>query len=211
MAKKNTSKRPSVVGRKVKVSKAPAPAYPADKAEAPAPSPSQDPLKDAARRVPRPSVPAGKKAKSSLNVETDSVSEKTGTPRKSASGKKKRRLSRRFVIIACSIVVVLAVATGLLSWNQWFRYDDSADIQGTWVVDGSDVAITVTDSQIQMNSDVAYSYSLDTFNKTISFSFGKYSGSGSYAFSPDRTTLVLTEENPDAEQGKASTKLVKRQ
>ena len=62
-----------------------------------------------------------------------------------------------------------------------------------------------------MNSDVAYSYSLDTFNKTISFSFGKYSGSGSYAFSPDRTTLVLTEENPDAEQGKASTKLVKRQ
>ena len=196
MAEKNTSKRPSVVGRKVKVSKAPAPAYPADKAEAPAPSPSQDPLKDAARRVPRPSVPAGKKAKSSLNVETDSVSEKTGTPRKSASGKKKRRLSRRFVIIACSIVVVLAVATGLLSWNQWFRYDDSADIQGTWVVDGS---------------DVAYSYSLDTFNKTISFSFGKYSGSGSYAFSPDRTTLVLTEENPDAEQGKASTKLVKRQ
>ena len=202
MAEKNTSKRPSVVGRKVKVSKAPAPAYPADKAEAPAPSPSQDPLKDAARRVPRPSVPAGKKAKSSLNVETDSVSEKTGTPRKSASGKKKRRLSRRFVIIACSIVVVLAVATGLLSWNQWFRYDDSADIQGTWVVDGSDVAITVTDSQIQMNSDVAYSYSLDTFNKTISFSFGKYSGSGCMPFLLIAPHWCLPKKTPMLNRGK---------
>lgn len=63
--------------------------------------------------MPRPSVPEGKKAKSSLNVETDSVSEKTGTPRMSVKAKsRKRRLSRRFVIIACSIVAVLAIAHG---------------------------------------------------------------------------------------------------
>ena len=66
------------------------------------------------------------------------------------------------------------------------------------------------DSEIKMSDDVSYSYSLDTFNKTISFSFGKYTGSGSYAFSPERDTLVITEENPDSEQGKASTKLVKQ-
>ena len=105
---------------------------------------------------------------------------------------------------------MLAIATGLLSWNQWLRYDDAADIQGMWVIDGSSATITVTDSEIKMSDDVSYSYSLDTFNKTISFSFGKYAGSGSYAFSPERDTLVITEENPDSEQGKASTKLVKQ-
>ena len=105
---------------------------------------------------------------------------------------------------------MLAIATGLLSWNQWLRYDDAADIQGTWVIDGSSATITVTDSEIKMSDDVSYSYSLDTFSKTISFSFGKYAGSGSYAFSPERDTLVITEENPDSEQGKASTKLVKQ-
>ena len=98
----------------------------------------------------------------------------------------------------------------MLSWNQWLRYDDAADIQGTWVIDGSSATITVTDSEIKMSDDVSYSYSLDTLNKTISFSFGKYTGSGSYAFSPERDTLVITEENPDSEQGKASTKLVKQ-
>lgn len=207
MAEKNTSKRPSVVGRKVKVSKAPAPAVSAGSAGAPSPEPS----KDAAHLRPRPSIPEGKKAKPSLNVQADSVSEKTGTPRMSAKAKgRKHRLSRRFVVIACVVAVVLAVGTGLLSWNQWFRYDDAADIQGTWTIDGSTATITVTDSEIKMNDEVSYSYSLDTFNKTISFSFGKYTGSGSYAFSPERTTLVITEENPDSEQGKASTKLVKQ-
>lgn len=207
MAEKNTSKRPSVVGRKVKVSKAPVPAVLAGSAGAPSPEPS----KDAAHPRPRPSIPEGKKAKPSLNVQADSVSEKTGTPRMSAKAKgRKHRLSRRFVVIACVVAVVLAVGTGLLSWNQWFRYDDAADIQGTWTIDGSTATITVTDSEIKMNDEVSYSYSLDTFNKTISFSFGKYTGSGSYAFSPERTTLVITEENPDSEQGKASTKLVKQ-
>ena len=179
MAEKNTSKRPSVVGRKTKVSNASVPSASAGKPE---------------------------------GLFHDSVSEKTGTPRMSVKAKsRKRRLSRRFMIIACSIVAVLAIATGLLSWNQWLRYDDAADIQGTWVIDGSSATITVTDSEIKMSDDVSYSYSLDTFNKTISFSFGKYTGSGSYAFSPERDTLVITEENPDSEQGKASTKLVKQQ
>lgn len=205
MAEKNTSKRPSVVGRKVKVSSAPAPAVPAGKQQVAA----EAPAKDAAFKGPRPSVPEGKKARSSLDVEAGSASRKTGTPRV-AKKPRKRYLSRRFVIIACSVVAVLAIATGLLSWNQWFRYDDAADIQGTWVVDGTETAITFTDSDIKMTDDVSFSYSLDTFKKTISFSFGKYSGSGSYAFSPERTTLVITEENPDSDQGKASTKLVKQ-
>ena len=176
MAEKNTSKRPSVVGRKTKVSNASVPSASAGKPE----GLFRDSSKGAAHPMPRPSVPEGKKAKSSLNVETDSVSEKTGTPRMSVKAKsRKRRLSRRFVIIACSVVAVLAIATGLLSWNQWLRYDDAADIQGTWVIDGSSATITVTDSEIKMSDDVSYSYSLDTFSKTISFSFGKYAGSGS--------------------------------
>ena len=193
MAEKNTSKRPSVVGRKTKASNVSAPSASAGKPE----GLLQGSSKGAAHPMPRPSIPEGKKAKSSLNVMEQPIMTK-------------RRLSRRFVIIGCSIVAVLAIATGLLSWNQWLRYDDAADIQGTWVIDGSSATITVTDSEIKMSDDVSYSYSLDTFNKTISFSFGKYTGSGSYAFSPERDTFVITEENPDSEQGKASTKLVKQ-
>ena len=83
MAEKNTSKRPSVVGRKTKVSNASVPSASAGKPE----GLFQDSSKGAAHPMPRPSVPEGKRAKSSLNVETNSVSEKTGTPRMSVKAK----------------------------------------------------------------------------------------------------------------------------
>lgn len=81
--------------------------------------------------------------------------------------------------------------------DQWLRYDDNADIQGTWVIDGTSQTITITDTDIVMTADVSYPYTLDTFQKTISFSFKQYNGSGSYAFSPERTTLVITETDAD--------------
>ena len=77
------------------------------------------------------------------------------------------------------------------------------------MIDGTDQSITITDADIVMTPEVSYPYSLDTFQKTITFSFKQYNGSGSYAFSPERTTLVITET--DAASGeKVSTKLVKQ-
>ena len=78
-----------------------------------------------------------------------------------------------------------------------------------WVIDGTSQTITITDTDIVMTADVSYPYTLDTFQKTISFSFKQYNGSGSYAFSPERTTLVITETDADTGEN-VSTKLVKQ-
>ena len=122
---------------------------------------------------------------------------------------KRKGISRRFLIGSLVVIFLLVIGTGLLAWNQWFRYDDTADIQGTWVIDGSSQSITINETDIVMTDDVSYPYTLDTFQKTISFSFKQYSGSGSYAFSPERTTLVITETDADTGE-KVSTKLVKQ-
>lgn len=132
----------------------------------------------------------------------------SGVKHKSSSAKRKG-LSHRFLIGSLVVIVLLAIGTGLLAWNQWLRYDDNADIQGTWVIDGTSQTITITDTDIVMTADVSYPYTLDTFQKTISFSFKQYNGSGSYAFSPERTTLVITETDADTGEN-VSTKLVKQ-
>lgn len=137
---------------------------------------------------------------SGSRIAHSSKSSKTGTPRATGTSRKKAvegRISRRFIVIAATLIVVLVVATGVLAWNQWFRYDDAADLQGTWTVQGTDVAITITDTDMVMTSEVSYPYTMDTFAKTIQFSFQDYSGSGSYAFSSDRTTFVITEKDAD--------------
>ena len=71
-----------------------------------------------------------------------------------------RGLSRRFLIGSLVVIVLLAIGTGLLAWNQWLRYDDNADIQGTWVIDGTSQTITITDTDIVMTADVWYPYTL---------------------------------------------------
>lgn len=161
-------------------------------------------------------IPAGQQEGS--RITHGDASSKTGTPRMEHGSKKrrpssrrtgKRGISRRFVIVSSIVVLLLAVGCGLLAWNQWLRFDDAADIQGTWTVEGTEETITFTDTDIVMTDEVSYPYTLDTFHKTIDFSFKQYSGSGSYAFSPERTTLVITEEDADTQES-VSTKLVKR-
>ncbi len=122
----------------------------------------------------------------------------------------KSRVSRKVVIAIAAVLAAIAIATAVLAWNQWLRYDDAADIQGTWRVEGSTATFTITDSEIQLTSEVSYPYTLDTFGKTISFSFGNYEGGGSYVFSPERDVLTITENESDAEGGTATTTLVKQ-
>lgn len=139
--------------------------------------------------------------------------QKSGNQETGQAGKskpfKRAGISRRFLIGSLVVILLLAIGTGLLAWNQWFRFDDTADIQGTWAIDGTTQTITITDTDIVMTADVSYPYTLDTFQKTISFSFKQYSGSGSYAFSPERTELYITETDTDSGE-EVSTKLVKQ-
>lgn len=142
------------------------------------------------------------------NVRNKKV-DQSGLDKKSVEAKTSKGLSRRFLIVSMAIIFVLIVGTGLLAWNQWFRFDDAADIQGSWTIDGTEQTITFTPTDINMTAEVSYPYELDTFQKTISFSFEQYSGSGSYAFSPDRNELYITETDADSGE-KVSTKLVRQ-
>lgn len=171
------------------------------------------------QHTPRPSVhpegartsPTQRKQDASFIPEdrTRGKRKKRNVNKRGAVSANKPRLSRRFVIGASVIAVVLVVGIGVLSWNQWFRYDDAADIQGTWQVEGSDVSFTFTETEMVMTPEVSYTYELDTFQKTITFAFKDYQGHGTYAFSPERTTLVITETSPDTDDELATT-LVKQ-
>jgi hypothetical protein len=96
-------------------------------------------------------------------------------------------------------IVVLAALAALVAfslytvWNTWFRYDDAADFQGTWT-SSEGATVTIDGSQIRLSDDVAYSYTLDTQAKTITFTFGTSEGHASYRFNENRTRIVLDED-----------------
>lgn len=113
-------------------------------------------------------MPEAEKARESKDPSTIKRKGFSGVKRKSSSAKRKG-LSRRFLIGSLVVIVLLAIGTGLLAWNQWLRYDDNADIQGTWVIDGTSQTITITDTDIVMTADVSYPYTLDTFQKLFLF------------------------------------------
>ena len=202
MAKKK-NKRPSVVGKRVAVPDA-RQATSREKGEVAASDASE--ARQSARAAEASSPAASEGAPS-----TSASLSRTGTPRVGARERqiRRRRMSRWFFVVAGVFRAVLLVATAALAWNHWLRYDDAADIQGSWKIDGSEQVITITSDQIALTPEVSYSYALDTFAKTIDFTFEQYGGSGSYAFSPERTTLVITETQAESGQ-KVSTKLVKQ-
>lgn len=115
--------------------------------------------------------------------------------------KTKRRLDVKahdnkiiFVGTAVFVAIILVVSL-VMSWNLWWRYDDAADIQGTWTVEGSSNKVKITDSALYLTDTLFYDYTLDTENKRITFTFEDKKGEGAYSFSDDRNTLTIAEEN----------------
>lgn len=202
MAKKK-NKRPSVVGKRVAVPDARQVAS-REKGEVAASDASEE----------RPSAKAAEASLPSASEGVPSTSaplSRTGTPRVGARERqiRRRRGDQEHGHEDARDDEEPSRHAAALAWNHWLRYDDAADIQGSWKIDGSEQVITITSDQIALTSEVSYSYTLDTFAKTIDFTFEQYGGSGSYAFSPERTTLVITETQAESGQ-KVSTKLVKQ-
>ena len=131
---------------------------------------------------------ARRDAHSSASRGRDSEDRRDSGERPSAA---KRRRWPWVVALSAFLVVVLVV--GVFSWNRWFAFDDAHDIQGSWQVVGTTVYISVDADAIRITDDVAYSYSLDSGGKSLSLSFGEYSGGGHYWFSLDRQTLVFAD------------------
>ena len=111
-------------------------------------------------------------------------------PRKREGGGAKRRPA---LIVVTVLLCVVVLVVGLFTWDRWLRYDDAADIQGTWQVSGAGTTVVIDESLIWISDDVAYSYTIDTTAKTIAFTFGELSGAARYWFSADRSQLILVD------------------
>ena len=96
-------------------------------------------------------------------------------------------------VVIAAVLVVAVIAVALFAFNRWGRYDDHADLQGTWYVMGTDVPITIDAESIRFNEEVSYNYEINPREKTISYTFGPMAGQGRYWFSDDRKHLVITD------------------
>ncbi len=107
-------------------------------------------------------------------------------------------VGRVLIVAALALVVAAVVAAGVFSWNRWWRFDDVADFQGTWQYGDTPYQVTIDGTTMTLSKDAAYDYELDTFQKAVTFHFGDLKGHGSYAFSEDRSTLVIVDgRTPD--------------
>lgn len=113
-------------------------------------------------------------------------------------GKKRKRFSVkpgsiRIVVFALFAFLILAAVAwaSFFAWDRWGRYDDHADIQGEWYVDGTAALVTIDENAIHLDEHVAYAYELNEHDKTIKFSFGSWEGQGRYRFSDDRRRLLV--------------------
>lgn len=105
-----------------------------------------------------------------------------------------RARKRKIAAAACAAAFACVVAvSGALFWNAYLRYDDAADIQGEWQVADGSMTLVIDGESIRMPDSLAYAYTLDTWKKTLSFTFDDLKGSGAYRFSEDRRAIVIKE------------------
>lgn len=112
---------------------------------------------------------------------------------KNAAPKRASKVSKRTkIVLALVLAVVLAVGATVAYcvWDIWYRYDDTADIQGEWISQEG-AALIIDGSQMRLTDTVSYAYTIDTQAKTISFTYANAQGQAAYHFSPDRQQLVI--------------------
>lgn len=141
------------------------------------------------------SIEPADSARSAEPMENTANSRRPASPRRrlvqDAAGKLS---SMKPSTIAIGVLLVLAViAVAVFAYNRWIRYDDRADLQGTWYVLGTETPITIDGETIYFNDEVSYQYDINSREKTISYTFGPMSGQGRYWFSDDRSHLVITD------------------
>lgn len=109
------------------------------------------------------------------------------------SSEEKRPVNKAKIVFRVALVVLalFVAAAALLSWNRWLRFDDAADLQGSWTVADGANAITIDEGSIHLTDAEAYGYEIDTGSKTLTFTFSDLSGSARYRFSADRNQVAI--------------------
>lgn len=131
---------------------------------------------------------------SAVSEDTES-SEGTQKPRASKRRRSVQERKRRWPLAVAGVILLLMLGVvAVFSWDRWLRYDDAAELQGEWQTHGSTAVVVIDGQQIKLTEDVAYSYTLDTGAKTLSYTFGNWTGEGRYRFSLDRSQLVIFDD-----------------
>ena len=103
--------------------------------------------------------------------------------------------------IFASAVSAVALSACLLGAAGCSTNPDANDLKGVWAVDGIKPAVTVvfTGDEWKLATGITYSYSVNSKDKTITYTVDGMSGTSTYEFSSDRKTLTLTEDNGEGE------------
>ncbi len=112
----------------------------------------------------------------------------------SKRAKKLRSPARIALSVAIGVFAAFIVACIALAVDRWWVHDDAQDIQGTWYIYDTEVAIPIGPDTIGVSEDAVYEYTIDTQAKTVTYSIGNLTGTSHYRFSSDRSQIALIED-----------------
>ena len=112
----------------------------------------------------------------------------------SKRAKKPRSPARIALSVAIGVFAAFVVACIALSVDRWWVHDDAQDIQGTWYIYDTEVAIPIGPDTIGISEDAVYEYTIDTQAKTVTYRIGNLTGTSHYRFSSDRSQIALIED-----------------
>ena len=118
-----------------------------------------------------------------------------GSVAKPRSSEHRNHILKIVATCLAAVLVACAAVAAFWAWDTWLRFDDSADIQGEWLTANGTALVVIDAEEIHMPDSVDFKYTLDTNDKTISYTFVDLAGGGSYEFSRDRATLTITESD----------------
>ena len=108
--------------------------------------------------------------------------------------KKPRSPARIALSVAIGVFAAFVVACIALAVDRWWVHDDAQDIQGTWYIYDTEVAIPIGPDTIGISEDAVYEYTIDTQAKTVTYRIGNLTGTCHYRFSSDRSQIALIED-----------------
>lgn len=94
-----------------------------------------------------------------------------GSVAKPRSSEHRNRILKIVAACLAAVLVACAAVAAFWAWDTWLRFDDSADIQGEWLTANGTALVVIDAEEIHMPDSVDFKYTLDTNNKTISYTF----------------------------------------
>ena len=98
-------------------------------------------------------------------------------------------------------IIVIAILITLVCFGicavRWWMVDDANDILGNWRNQANNSTVEITAEKIKLSEDMICTYKLVPAYKAMDVALGTESGRSHYVFSPDKSELVIIDEDLD--------------